>query len=106
EMYAKEAEIVNEDFLATENTYNLIIGGFGRFGGLDYLNNKDKFDNPSHRRSHMKMMSDVGSEARQEKLARLREDPVWKSKYARKMREAQNKRINSPDYVPSFLGKS
>ena len=38
EMYAKEAEIVNEDFLATENTYNLKIGGFG---GWDY-NNRDK----------------------------------------------------------------
>ncbi len=36
EMYAKEAEIVNEDFLATENTYNLKIGGFG---GWDYINN-------------------------------------------------------------------
>jgi hypothetical protein len=35
EMYAKEAEIVNEDFLATENTYNLKIGGFG---GWDYVN--------------------------------------------------------------------
>lgn len=35
EMYSKEAEIVNEDFLATENTYNLKVGGFG---GWDYLN--------------------------------------------------------------------
>jgi len=36
EMFAKEAEIVNEDFLAEENTYNLRVGGFG---GFDYLNN-------------------------------------------------------------------
>ncbi len=34
-MYSKEAEIVNEDFLATENTYNLKKGGFG---GWDYIN--------------------------------------------------------------------
>ena len=33
EMYAKEAEIVNADFLAEENTYNLKVGGFG---GHDY----------------------------------------------------------------------
>ena len=38
EMYAKETEIVNKDFLATENTYNLKVGGFG---GFDYIN-----DNP------------------------------------------------------------
>src|SRR6516164_1049253 len=35
EMYAKEAEIVNEDFLVSENTYNLRIGGFG---GFDWIN--------------------------------------------------------------------
>lgn len=35
EMYAKEAELVNEEFLTEENTYNLKVGGFG---GFDYLN--------------------------------------------------------------------
>lgn len=41
EMYAKEAEIVNEEFLATENTYNIKIGGFG---GFDYINeNPEKY---------------------------------------------------------------
>ena len=39
EMYAKEAELVNEDFLATENTYNLKIGGYG---GFDYVNHFKK----------------------------------------------------------------
>lgn len=36
DMYAKEAEIVNDAFLAEENTYNLKRGGFG---GFDYINN-------------------------------------------------------------------
>lgn len=37
EMYAKEAELVNEQFLLNENTYNLKQGGFG---GFDYINNR------------------------------------------------------------------
>lgn len=35
DMYAKEAELVNVEFLITENTYNLKVGGFG---GWDYIN--------------------------------------------------------------------
>lgn len=56
EMYDKEAELVNEEFLATENTYNLKVGGFG---GWDYLNNKDLYDNPTHTREHMRTMSSM-----------------------------------------------
>lgn len=42
EMFSKEAEIVNEDFLAEENTYNLKKGGFG---GWDYIN-QNRNNNP------------------------------------------------------------
>lgn len=38
DMYAKEAELVDADFLMEENTYNLKIGGFG---GWDYVNAND-----------------------------------------------------------------
>ncbi len=49
EMYAKEAEIVNEDFLVTENTYNIKLGGFG---GFDHLNVDKEL--------HSKRSSDAG----------------------------------------------
>lgn len=35
DMYAKEAEIVNDEFLTEANTYNLKRGGFG---GFDFIN--------------------------------------------------------------------
>jgi len=54
DMFAKEAEIVTEDFLVEENTYNLKIGGFG---GFDYLNLK--FDNQAHKKQHISKMNDI-----------------------------------------------
>lgn len=49
EMYSKEAELVDVDFIAEENTYNLKVGGFG---GFDYVNS-DAFDNPTHAKKHL-----------------------------------------------------
>ena len=53
EMYAKEAEIVNEEFLTTQNTYNLKVGGFG---GFDYLNSQT-YNNPTHSSEHSRKMT-------------------------------------------------
>jgi hypothetical protein len=39
DMYAKEAELVNDEFLSEANTYNLKKGGFG---GFDYVNSTNK----------------------------------------------------------------
>lgn len=39
DMYAKEAELVNDEFLAEANTYNLKKGGYG---GWDYINSNEE----------------------------------------------------------------
>ncbi len=39
DMYNKEAELVNEEYLTNENTYNLKLGGFG---GYDFINNNEE----------------------------------------------------------------
>ena len=76
-MYAKEKEIVNEDFLAEENTYNLKVGGFG---GWDYLNS-DKYDNLTHTIEHMTKMSNSVSIDNRRQSAKKGRDAIRK-KYA------------------------
>lgn len=53
EMYAKEAELVNEEFLMNENTYNLKVGGFG---GWDYANTDKQY---MKKDSYRKTRSDI-----------------------------------------------
>jgi len=53
-MYEKEAEIVNEDFISEENTYNIKIGGFG---GWDFINKNEIMHNGMSRNEFNKMVS-------------------------------------------------
>jgi len=88
DMFAKEAEIVNEDFLAEENTYNLKVGGYG---GFDYLNS-NTFDNPTHSKTHMKMMHKAGEGKRDVRLSWLFEhDTEFKTNHKTKVGKAVRK---------------
>ena len=68
EMYAKEAEIVNEDFLVTQNTYNLMEGGDG---GFSYINSSGQ----------------NGTQKGVEKRLELMRDEFWFSYWKEKQRE-------------------
>jgi len=74
EMYAKEAELVNDDFLAEANTYNLKRGGFG---GFDYLNSPG-FDNPAHRPEHI-------NELNKRRITKLKTDPDYLRSFGNKV---------------------
>lgn len=92
EMFAKEAEIVTVEFLSENNTYNLKKGGFG---GFDYCNS-EKYDNPTHKIDHIKMMNDV----------RKQQFPFGVM-FGRKMSEQSRQKISKiKKGQQSFLGKS
>jgi len=89
-MYAKEAELVNEEFLTEANTYNLKVGGFG---GWDYVNK----NNSSHSKEHMNKMC----------KARISKYPNG-TFYGRSHTEETNKRISTSLAalaLRTFLGK-
>lgn len=73
EMYAKEMEIVNKDFLVTEHTYNLVVGGSGGFCILK----EDSVFNYKSIPEFAKICSQKGLEGRQKRLKELRNDSEW-----------------------------
>jgi hypothetical protein len=71
DMYSKEAEIVNDDFLAEENTYNLKRGGMG---GFDFINSKNFNRSAQFNKSNAKNFSMLAHS----KLKEIRDnDPTW-----------------------------
>lgn len=92
DMYAKEAELVDIDFVAESNTYNLKVGGFG------YLNSKH-YDNPSHSTAHSRKMTERRLEVHSANVRRS-----WSTEGGRKSM-AMNVGIHAPGKRGNFAGR-
>ena len=96
-MYAKEAEIVNEEFIAETNTYNLKVGGFG---GFDYIN---------HNRLNGKYEGKYELDLQKLKLANTARaiyetDPKWKLERAKSVSNGLKEYFKNAD--GHFKGKT
>jgi len=94
DMYKKEAEIVNEDFLAEENTYNLKIGGLG---GFDYICQNRLNVGNGFIKENAKKYSLLGVEQRKKIISN---DPNWLVEQNKIRSKALKGRIGS------FTGKT
>lgn len=59
-MYAREAEVVNEDFLARPDVYNLSLGGHGGFGYLNRTGLNTKRDMSKNRNGGLAVIAKYG----------------------------------------------
>jgi len=75
-MYAREKEVVNEDFLSRKDVYNLRRGGTG---GFDYINKSTSYEDRSKR--NKLIYKNTGGADRtllaNQSTAKLRENPEW-----------------------------
>lgn len=89
DMYDKEAEIVNEDFLVEQNTYNLRVGGFG---GFDYINTNldlSELRKSNGRKVSPEVRSRNGKKSAQRNHKKWREDPTTRPFTFTKERNAE-----------------
>jgi hypothetical protein len=85
QMYAKEAELVNENFLVETNTYNLKVGGFG---GWDYINNNEELRIAKNKKARKNANKNGALEKAKKAKAELMKDPVYVKQIGQKISEA------------------
>lgn len=81
-MYAKEAELVNEEFLAEANTYNLKLGGQGGWG---YANLNYSYDTRVRAADAANLV--IGE--------KYQSDPIFKEKMSKMATDRNNKRVRN-----------
>lgn len=96
EMWEKEAELVDDEFVARLDTYNLKVGGFG---GFDFIN-KNKLNNRDH---SIEGRRKSGIAARKKQIHLDAIDEEYRKQYRAKLAEAR-KFYNSLDGY-SFKGR-
>lgn len=84
EMFNMEATLVNEEFVADKNTYNLKEGGFGGFGGFDHIDPK----------ASIKVHTD-----------RLKNDAVYAKWFSKIVSDAMKEWYKTHTKINGFLGK-
>ena len=87
EMNAKEAELVNEEFCARSDTYNICFGGKGGWG---FYNSNSEVQKAKSKKSNLK----------QKQIAE--DNPEWVKQKSQKISEANKSQYLSGDRVSSF----
>ena len=80
EMCQREKEIVNEQFVSSQQTYNLAVGGYGSFSYINSLPNQ------GHRTGQQKEASLIAAN-------KLKNDPLHREKFCSKMRDSNRRRV-------------
>lgn len=87
DMFAKEAELVDEAFCDRKDTYNICPGGYGGFG---YINSNGLKLTEVHRKSAIEKLST----ARSKRAWLVENDPEWNETRISKLNFARSKRVN------------